>query len=89
MGEITKATFDRLPSPGEVVVAVTYTAADDPNGVHITFEPERRFYARQLVARPRMLFSFARKVAWLNFKLVLKGKPRPIATVADRIGDES
>lgn len=87
MREVKKARIDRVPHAGEVVVLVRYKATD-PDSVEIVFEPQRSFYARQLIARPRMLLGFAWRVAWINFKMLVKGKPRPIATVADRLGEE-
>lgn len=52
--------------------------------VHISFETSRRIWARSIIAEPRWLIKLAWRMAWSDFKHMIKGDPsRSLQTISE------
>jgi hypothetical protein len=84
---MTKALLNNDPEVGHVVVWIRGTG-DRRDGVELAFESAEDYYSRNLMARPRMLVSWALKLWWKGFLHRMKhGKqPKPsFATVKEEL----
>ena len=76
---------DPLPEPMDTLVSVTCRG----DGITVlSFEPTRAFYARHLMAYPTWLLKLALRCAWIDFKGIVRGAPKPDPmTVIDKLGE--
>jgi hypothetical protein len=78
-----KVTVNKIPRPlSDVLVVVRWNGG--PRSLDLTFEPREDHYMRNVLARPSWLLRWAFKVAWHDFKLFVRHRPkRPIEVLAD------
>ena len=78
-----KVTVNKIPRPlSDVLVVVRWNGG--PRSLDLTFEPREDHYMRNVIARPSWLLRWAFKVAWHDFKLFVRHRPkRPIEVLAD------